>query len=683
MAGSGVRISWSSTIFGDLPPPRRPLQEVKTHNNIHDQVPALLPSFAGRYNPAAYVEWEFDVETMFARHDFPEHKRVKAATKKFVGFASIWWSEHCRTNAKNVPKTWRELKILMRGRFFPKYYLNDLLRKLQCLKQGSNTVEEYYNDLQITLFHCGLEESEDVIMDRFWDGLNCEIQELLMHENCSPMDRLFCLACKAEQEIKRRFDTKTNKHKVNIPRVESFVPATATVVSPMATTSVVVRTTPPPKCEPSSPTVPTLSEKDIYGNNKGTDDITRHEINLFPGDLNNSCVELPVDLVTPPIFEDNIAELNLPCDQILDMPAVLNAPIAAFNSSVDMSAPAEIIVAANKSCHLTLNYALDHIKLIRNDEVLARISHDNTLFSVPMDPPLSLSHARTKISGLAYLRALNSAYAPDFTFELIGDYDSNNEFWVHRICITCDELTSLKDSKIMHALSHFDMTSNIGDELKSNNLFHDYISKHLATENFENLNFCSPILGWFNDKRCKSDYKNKSFTNSCKLSCNNFMWFVSCDNSLALYFATPDNYPRMNVSYVQQLREVKMDDIYIYHVYALSIWLTMFQKKHRRGRLHFQERDDDMDTATSDTTKFITTLKHTYQVNSSNSFKIHYYIFGNKNTTPCFILRRIICDMFKPRVKMRKDFSDDALLFLGYRRAGHANGHQEMLINQT
>jgi len=39
-------------------------------------------------------------------------------------------------------------------------------------------------------------------MDRFWGGLNHDIQEILIHEECYPMDRLFRLACKAEHEIK-------------------------------------------------------------------------------------------------------------------------------------------------------------------------------------------------------------------------------------------------------------------------------------------------------------------------------------------------------------------------------------------------------------------------------------------------------------------------------------------------
>ena len=56
-------------------------------------------------------------------------------------------------------------------------------------------------------------------MDRFWGGLNRDIQEILIHEQCYPMDRLFRLACKAEQEITRRVAQKTNKRKVQIQKL--------------------------------------------------------------------------------------------------------------------------------------------------------------------------------------------------------------------------------------------------------------------------------------------------------------------------------------------------------------------------------------------------------------------------------------------------------------------------------
>ena len=45
-----------------------------------------------------------------------------------------------------------------------------------------------------------------------------------------------------------------------------------------------------------------------------------------------------------------------------------------------------------------------------------------------------------------------------------------------------------------------------------------------------------------------------------------------------------------------------MDDIYIYNMYTLSLLLATFQIKQRRGRLYFQEGEDDEDMTTLDIT---------------------------------------------------------------------------------
>ena len=74
------------------------------------------------------------------------------------------------------------------------------------------------------MLHSSLEESEEDLMDRFWGGLNRDIQEILIHETCYPMDVLFRLACKAEQEIIRRVGHEENKRTVHIPRVDMIVP---------------------------------------------------------------------------------------------------------------------------------------------------------------------------------------------------------------------------------------------------------------------------------------------------------------------------------------------------------------------------------------------------------------------------------------------------------------------------
>ena len=49
-----------------------------------------------------------------------------------------------------------------------------------------------------------------------------------------------------------------------------------------------------------------------------------------------------------------------------------------------------------------------------------------------------------------------------------------------------------------------------------------------------------------------------------------------------------------------------MDDLYIYHAYALSSWLLRFQIIQSRGRLCFQGREDDVDIAIIETSTNIT-----------------------------------------------------------------------------
>jgi hypothetical protein len=60
----------------------------------------------------------------------------------------------------------------------------------------------------------------------------------------------------------------------------------------------------------------------------------------------------------------------------------------------------------------------------------------------------------------------------------------------------------------------------------------------------------------------------------------------------------------------------------------------------------------DVNMTTSDTTaQIINGL--IYQVNSSISFKIYYYIVGDQNTIHTFIICRINDELYKPRIKMR------------------------------
>jgi hypothetical protein len=68
----------------------------------------------------------------------------------------------------------------MRHRFVPSYYARDLLNKMQRFQQGSQSVEEYYQELQKGMLRCDLVESDDAAMACFRGGLNREIPTQLI-----------------------------------------------------------------------------------------------------------------------------------------------------------------------------------------------------------------------------------------------------------------------------------------------------------------------------------------------------------------------------------------------------------------------------------------------------------------------------------------------------------------------
>src|SRR3954468_13453633 len=209
---------------------------------------------------------------------------------------------------------------------------------------------------------------------------------------------------------------------------------------------------------------------------------------------------------------------------------------------------------------------------------------------------------------------------------------------------------------IVPMFNHFDMTSNLDNDFVLNDLLHVFLLQHVVACNSETIKVYSPMLGWFNDELCQSSDMNKSFNYMCKPSCNIFMPSTSCDNILALYFMNFESYSCIHVSYVQKLREIKMDDIYIYNMYTLSLLLATFQIKQRRGRLYFQEGEDDEDMTTLDTTKNIAYM-HICQVISSVNYSIIYLYYPEQKyfTHFCVLFNcRCMGHLYNPHMKIRE-----------------------------
>jgi hypothetical protein len=89
----------------------------------------------------------------------------------------------------------------MRARFVPPSYRRDLHKKLQRFDQGDMSVQEYYQELQKGMLHCGvIEDQEDQIV-RFYGGLWRQIQNIVDYKEYHSIQRLFQLAMLAEKEL--------------------------------------------------------------------------------------------------------------------------------------------------------------------------------------------------------------------------------------------------------------------------------------------------------------------------------------------------------------------------------------------------------------------------------------------------------------------------------------------------
>jgi hypothetical protein len=165
-------------------------------NDLFAKIKFKISSFNGKYDPAAYLDWELEVEQKFSCHDIPTNSQVKASISEFTDFALIWWREYKQKLPINSVTTWTQLKTVMRHRFVPSYYARDLLNKMQRFQQGSQSVEEYYQELQKGMLSCGLVESDDAAMARFRGGLNREIQDILDYKDYFDITTFFNMLAK-------------------------------------------------------------------------------------------------------------------------------------------------------------------------------------------------------------------------------------------------------------------------------------------------------------------------------------------------------------------------------------------------------------------------------------------------------------------------------------------------------
>jgi hypothetical protein len=160
-----------------------------------------IPSFQGRTELEAYLEWEKKIELIFDCHNYSEEKKVKLAVIEFTDYAIIWWDQlvtNRRRNHERPIETWGELKALMRRRFVPSHYYRDLYQKLQNLTQGSRSVEDYHKEMKVAMIRANVEGRSQKV---FWAGAKSLRHKLQIYYNQSRGQSMNKKYIKIEYEI--------------------------------------------------------------------------------------------------------------------------------------------------------------------------------------------------------------------------------------------------------------------------------------------------------------------------------------------------------------------------------------------------------------------------------------------------------------------------------------------------
>ncbi|KAK8661360.1 hypothetical protein V6N13_090965 [Hibiscus sabdariffa] len=92
----------------------------------------------------------------------------------------------------------------MRKRFVPQYYYRECKQRLQRLRQGNKSVDEYFQDMEALLQRANIQEGEEDTLARFIVGLNDNISEVLELQPYLDLDEALQKALAIENRLQRK-----------------------------------------------------------------------------------------------------------------------------------------------------------------------------------------------------------------------------------------------------------------------------------------------------------------------------------------------------------------------------------------------------------------------------------------------------------------------------------------------
>ena len=381
-----------------------------------DRIKSALPYFEGKYDPNAYIEWELNVDNEFKKYDLSEKQKVRVASSVLIKCALTEWKHLCRFGKD--PQSWKDVKRHFRDVFVPEYYSRILFTKLQCMKQETKNVAEYLAKLKLCLLRCGLEETDELLESRFLQGLNVEIQSILVDKHYNSFDELFDLACDSEIKLKKDL---TNATEARVSPITNNLQQIDVNIQMRSKEFEILDET---FEEKENSAAPLRFEKSIKGKsndrsmNKGEHALREPHLSTNRAIIEQSIVE--------PVTDFSLSHINMlvvPCDkdELCNNASLISIPELVNTAKIFESMSAEfkhVVHIANENEESQLLSSLHTIGYIEFDDLCELSCLENNLF-VGSELPCSYN----------------------VSFHAIGKYNCKEEYMVRRIYI-CSNLKS-------------------------------------------------------------------------------------------------------------------------------------------------------------------------------------------------------------------------------------------------
>ncbi|KAL0641644.1 hypothetical protein Bca4012_103468 [Brassica carinata] len=180
-AGRGNRREYR--IQGDGSPIRRRFRDEEVAWQGGKDLKLTPPTFAGKVDPDAYIEWEKRMAYIFEYYRYTEAKKIALAAAQLTDNALTWWDrEVAEVGRVYRIETWNEMRAKLRAR----------------------TVEEYFEEFEALKNKLRTRETEEVMMAQFLEGLQDRIARKVERQTYVNFNDLLHYAVQAEQNIRRK-----------------------------------------------------------------------------------------------------------------------------------------------------------------------------------------------------------------------------------------------------------------------------------------------------------------------------------------------------------------------------------------------------------------------------------------------------------------------------------------------